>query len=64
MCSQIGNLSIFRSFRKHFKKMTSSTFEEDFAVFEDKVDEVMQILNLMSSDDKKASEQGVEIANK
>lgn len=44
--------------------MTSATFEEDFAVFEDKVDEVMQILNLMSSDDKKASEQGVEIANK
>lgn len=44
--------------------MTSSTFEEDFAVFEDKVDEVMQILSLMSSDDKKTSEQGVEIANK
>ena len=32
--------------------------------FENKVDEVMQILNLMSSEDKKSSEEGIEIANK
>lgn len=42
----------------------STQQEEEFTAFENKVDEVMQILNLMSSDDKKISEQGVEIANK
>jgi hypothetical protein len=44
--------------------MMSAQQEEEFTAFENKVDEVMQILNLMSSDDKKTSEQGVEIANK
>lgn len=38
--------------------------EEQFVAFENKVDEVMQILNLMSSDDLKQSEEGVEIANR
>lgn len=42
----------------------SAQQEEEFTAFENKVDEVMQILNLMSSDDKKTSEQGMEIANK
>lgn len=42
----------------------SAQQEEEFTAFENKVDEVMQILNLMSSDDKKQSEEGIEIANK
>lgn len=37
---------------------------DQFEQFENKVDEVMQILNLMSSDDKKQSEEGIDIANK
>lgn len=44
--------------------MMSAYKEEEFTAFENKVDEVMQILNLMSSDDKKQSEEGIEIANK
>lgn len=38
--------------------------EEQFVAFENKVDEVMQILNLMSSDEMKQSQEGVEMANK
>lgn len=45
-------------------KIMNAGQEEQFVAFENKVDEVMQILNLMSSDDKKQSEEGVEIANK
>jgi hypothetical protein len=44
--------------------MTSAQQEEEFIAFENKVDEVMQILNLMNSDDKKKTEEGIEIANK
>jgi hypothetical protein len=58
-------LCCFRKFRRHRKiKMMSAHQEEEFTAFENKVDEVMQILNLMSSDDKKQSEEGIEIANK
>lgn len=42
----------------------TSTQQEEFTAFENKVDEVMQILTLMSSDDKKQSEEGIEITNK
>lgn len=45
-------------------KMMSAQQEEEFVAFENKVDEVMQILNLMSSDDKPQAEEGIEIANK
>ena len=41
-----------------------SLLPEEFQAFENKVDEVMKILNFMSSDDKKTSEKGKEIANK
>lgn len=44
--------------------MMSDQQDEEFTAFENKVDEVMQILNLMSSDDKQQSEDGIEIANK
>lgn len=44
--------------------MMSPQQEEQFTAFENKVEEVMQILNLMSSDDKKKSDEGIEIANK
>lgn len=44
--------------------MMSSQQEEQFIAFENKVEEVMQILNLMSSDDKIKSGEGIEIANK
>lgn len=44
--------------------MLSAQQEEEFTAFENKVDEVMKILNLMNSDDKKQTEDGVEIANK
>lgn len=44
--------------------MMSDQQEEEFTAFENKVDEVMQILNLMSSDDKRQTEEGIEIANK
>lgn len=44
--------------------MMSAQQEEEFVAFENKVDEVMQILNLMSSDDKPQAEEGIEIANK
>lgn len=37
--------------------------EEEFCAFENKVDEVMKILNLMSSDNKAQSEEGIEKAN-
>lgn len=43
--------------------MMSSQQEEEFSAFENKVDEVMQILNLMSSDDKEESQKGIEKAN-
>lgn len=43
--------------------MMSSQQEEEFSAFENKVDEVMQILNLMSSDDKEQSAKGIEKAN-
>jgi hypothetical protein len=43
--------------------MMSSQQEEEFSAFENKVDEVMQILNLMSSDDKEQSVKGIEKAN-
>jgi hypothetical protein len=38
--------------------------EEEFVAFENKVDEVMKILNLMSSDDKETAEKGIEVADK
>ena len=38
--------------------------QDEFLAFENKVDEVMQILNLMSSEDKKSTEEGIEIAKK
>lgn len=41
----------------------SSQQEEEFSAFENKVDEVMQILNLMSSDDKEQAVKGIEKAN-
>lgn len=41
-----------------------SMVQEEFEAFENNVDEVMKILNFMSSDDKKTSERGMEIANK
>lgn len=41
----------------------SSQQEEEFSAFENKVDEVMQILNLMSSDDKEQATKGLEKAN-
>lgn len=44
--------------------MMSAQQEEEFTAFENKVDEVMQILNLMSNEDKKQSEEGIEAANK
>lgn len=43
--------------------MMSSQQEEEFSAFENKVDEVMQILNLMSSDDKEQATKGLEKAN-
>lgn len=43
--------------------MMSSQQEEEFSAFENKVDEVMQILNLMSSDDKEVAVKGIEKAN-
>lgn len=42
----------------------SSIQLEEFTAFEKKVDEVTQILNLMSSDDKKQSEEGIQIAHR
>lgn len=42
----------------------SALQEEEFTAFENKVDEVMQILNLMSSSDNKEPEEGIELANK
>lgn len=44
-------------------KMLSTQQEEEFTCFENKVDEVMKILNLMSSDDKVQTEEGIEKAN-
>lgn len=44
--------------------MMSTQQEEEFCAFENKVDEVMQILNLMSSNNKSQSEEGLERANK
>lgn len=41
----------------------STQQEEEFSAFENKVDEVMKILNLMSSDDKARAEQGIEKAD-
>jgi len=41
----------------------STQQEEEFCAFENKVDEVMKILNLMSSDNKAQSEEGIEKAN-
>lgn len=38
--------------------------EEEFTAFENKVDEVMQILNMMSSSDKMQPEEGIEIPTK
>jgi hypothetical protein len=38
--------------------------EEEFCAFENKVDEVMKILNFMSSDNKAQAEEGIERANK
>lgn len=43
--------------------MMSVQQEEEFCAFENKVDEVMKILNLMSSDNKAQSEEGIEKAN-
>lgn len=39
-------------------------FEEEFTIFENKVEEVMEILNSMSATDSKLSEQGVASAEK
>lgn len=44
--------------------MMSVQQEEEFCAFENKVDEVMKILNLMSSNNKTHSEEGIERANK
>jgi hypothetical protein len=44
--------------------MMTGQHEEEFAAFENKVDEVMQILNLMSSTNKASSENGIEMAEK
>jgi hypothetical protein len=38
--------------------------DEEFEAFENKVDEVMKILNFMTSDDTKENQEGVELANK
>lgn len=38
--------------------------EEEFTAFENKVDEVMQILNLMSCDEEEQSNEGIEASNK
>lgn len=38
--------------------------EEEFEAFENKVDEVMQILTLMTADDTRANRDGIEMANK
>jgi hypothetical protein len=42
---------------------TATLQEEEFCAFENKVDEVMRILNLMSSEDKTQAEEGLERAN-
>jgi hypothetical protein len=44
--------------------MLSGQQEEEFTAFENKVDEVMKILNLMSSEEKEKSEKGMDLANK
>lgn len=44
--------------------MMATQQEEEFTAFENKVEEVMKILNLMSSDDKETAEKGIEVANK
>jgi len=44
--------------------MMSAHQEEQFTAFENKVDEVMKILNLMSTEDKVQAEEGIEVANK
>lgn len=41
-----------------------ATQDEEFEAFENKVDEVMQILNLMTSDDTKVHQDGMELADK
>ena len=43
--------------------MMSSQQEEEFSAFENKVEEVMQILNLMSSNDKVLATKGLQKAN-
>jgi hypothetical protein len=41
----------------------SALQEEEFCAFENKVDEVMKILNMMSSEDRSQAEEGIERAN-
>lgn len=41
----------------------TSLIGEEFIAMENKVDEVMKILNLMSSEDQKQAENGIELAN-
>jgi hypothetical protein len=43
--------------------MLSAQQDEEFTCFENKVDEVMKILNLMSSEDKAQAEEGIANAN-
>jgi hypothetical protein len=43
--------------------MMSTEQEEEFCAFENKVDEVMKILNLMSSEDKDQADEGIQRAN-
>lgn len=48
----------------NFEGAMKATQEEEFEAFENKVDEVMQILTLMTADDTKANRDGIELANK
>lgn len=43
--------------------MLSSQQEMEFSAFENKVDEVMKILNMMSSEEKNSSETAVALAD-
>lgn len=38
--------------------------EQDFEVFESKIDEVVRILELMNSSDKDKQDNGIDLANK
>lgn len=49
--------------RQKKKAMLSAQQELEFTAFETKVDDVMKILNLMSSDDKTIVEDGLEQAS-